>query len=395
MRVQVFNPPVWQWIDSERMGKRMSYSHDIIIEAWTPTAGHIPEDGADSLGNYSGYELLDEAAASIVVSPNYVPGTELVLKLHEATASVIKAHKWQASVKLNGGTAQVFTEQFTAGASGDVMTYWSIAISASGHIHTVAVAGNDVVEITLSRVAATSNEDPNIIRLYAVSVGEALADVLIGGCAGRVGKLVDRVLRQSKESRGTFFTTANIVAMINECLTDLAMEGAWPKSVDVDVVAGQAEYDPMALASDFSALSALVWVETERGLDSVTASDLQRLKRKPRVYGFSPYQWCPTVYHQGGDKVEIWPVPQTALTGGLRLDYYSNPDELGCTENFTPPLPVVYDDVFHYYCMREYWDMDSGSKSGMLAYQKFSQLYERSKADVISRDYGEISVRPG
>ena len=220
----------------------MSYSHDIIIEAWTPTAGHIPEDGADSLGNYSGYELLDEAAASIVVSPNYVPGTELVLKLHEATASVIKAHKWQASVKLNGGTAQVFTEQFTAGASGDVMTYWSIAISASGHIHTVAVAGNDVVEITLSRVAATSNEDPNIIRLYAVSVGEALADVLIGGCAGRVGKLVDRVLRQSKESRGTFFTTANIVAMINECLTDLAMEGAWPKSVDVDVVADYEGY---------------------------------------------------------------------------------------------------------------------------------------------------------
>ena len=93
--------------------------------------------------------------------------------------------------------------------------------------------------------------------------------------------------------------------------------------------------------------------------------------------------------------MEIWPVPQTALTGGLRMDYYSNPDELGCTENFTPPFPVVYDDVCHYYCMREYWDMDSGSKSGMLAYQKFSQLYQRSKADVISRDYGEISVRPG
>jgi hypothetical protein len=371
----------------------MSYAHDILLTDWTDLSGHEPAAGSDSLGLSRDHALDDGATATFTVSPTYTAGTELVLKLHEATASVSKTHAWEASVQLNGGTAEVFDDEFVAGTVADTLMYKTLAISSGGQINGVAIAGGDLVGITLTRVAASEDEDPEDLRLYAVSVGETLADLTVGGCAGRVGKLVDRIMKQTKEIRGTFITAAQCLAWINECKDDLAQEGCWPDgSDDIDMVASQATYSLTALVSDIATLTDLVWIATDTSLVSMSASDLQKVKSQ--LSGFTTYSQ-PMVYHQRGDEIELYPVPVSNDSAALQVKYDRIPDDLGCTEDFTPEFPAAFDKVFYHYALREYWDMDSGSKAGAANYMKHSQLYERAKADVLSRDVGDICIRPG
>ena len=371
----------------------MSYSHDINLDTWVDLVGNEPAAGVDSLGHYRGHALDEGSAATFTVSPTYTAGTELTLKLHESTDSISKAHQWEASVKLNGGTPEVFTGEFTSPAVTDTFTYRSITISTSGEIDLVAIVGGDVVEVTLTRIAATSNEDSADIRLYAVAASETLADATVGGCAGRVGKIVDYVMDFSKEVYSEGLTPTRVLSWINDCNDELAQDGVWPYYTTIDVTASTESYDLVSLISDFVGLTGLIWTTTGEPITPISERDLQtyRLYRTSPIYTTTTR---PVRYSLRGDLLFLFPNPTVASVGALGVKYKRHPGELGCTENFEPDFPAAYDTVFKEYCLWKHWSRDTGSKAKTQKIQEHFSAYRQAKTKLLIRSIEQRGIRP-
>lgn len=173
-----------------------------------------------------------------------------------------------------------------------------------------------------------------------------------------VSDIQTRVKRAFGDESGVQVTDTDIVRWINDGQRHIVLhnESLLEKSGFTDVVAGQQEYD---LPVDLLVLRSV-------SIKAVGYTSYVRLKGF-RLTEFNEYidgwdgnvhsQGVPSAYCLHAGKLELFPIPDSSVTNGLKIYYNRKPTEV-VTSADTPDLPELYHKALVKYCMQEAYEMD-------------------------------------
>ena len=325
---------------------------ELIIESMLPIVGHVPVNGTDAYDRtYTEWDLLDEAGFSIVIPTTYVAGEEIVMVMSESSASASKAHKWQYEVT-TGIFSATYNASYTSNAIASTTDTRSVTISTSGQVGGHTLVSGDVVSISLSRIAADSNEDSAAIRLYTLVANITTSEGPTTTCLGRVGSIVSSVLSIFNDFSQKFITQSDIVGWINECQYEIATRGYWAKTTAINVVANQTEYDLNTLIADMESLEGATWEA-----DTTAYFGEKRLIPIGTWAAYEGFiQSLPTntrawAYHLRENMMLLVPVPTASYTAGINIRHTYSPAALACTTNYTPHTPRSHDRIYVDYAL--------------------------------------------
>jgi hypothetical protein len=344
-----------------------------------PTSGHAPTNAIDSYGQpYSAWELNDEASFTFQVPVGYTSGDDIVLSIKEATASASKAHKWQCEVIHENVTLDTVTSQVTSSASAYTVSTRSITLLSTG------VSSGDAVTVILTRIAASSNEDSASIRLFnldvTLTIDETLASV---DCSGRIGDIIEKVLIATNDVNQEFVTATECLLWINECQRDIARNGYWEKVDTVDAVASQEDYNLSTLLTDFIALKALRWNASDTYGQIKPISSRGRYEEIKEDYTNLGSTTRPRYYYLHNSTVSIYPLPTANTTDGIKVIYNYMPTALGCSSNYTPETPEVFDEIYVNWCLRQCMQKDYTRGFAADSYRRAYAQYRELLANLL------------
>jgi hypothetical protein len=145
---------------------------DILIDSLYAVPGvNTPDNATDGSGNvYTSWELLDAGAFNLTVPTGYSSGSDFTLSISETTPGVSQKHKWQVVVYLNGTYTETFTSEVTSSSVANTVSSREITVSTNGTIQSQSIAAGDLLAFQVSRIAASSTEDANNIKVYSLSI---------------------------------------------------------------------------------------------------------------------------------------------------------------------------------------------------------------------------------
>jgi hypothetical protein len=367
-------------------------STSIIIHDIQPTLGYEPTSGTDALDvSYMAWALTNEAQFSFEVPGEYTGASDLVLRFHESTPGSSLKHKWQAVVTLNAAVSQTFTAEYTSHATANTLSTRNMTISTGGNISTTAITAGALISVTLSRIAASGSEDGNAINIYLLAAIVTVS-ALSAPCLGRVGAIIDKVLTLSNDKKQGFVTAAEVLIWINGCISDIAVDGYWPTTGTVDVIASQESYDLNILFPSMSQVLGVQWTDTTMQLFQLIDWD-HYTQAKLWMSSFSSgYGYA---YLIEGGSLFLAPVPTESIVAGLLVHYYYLPDDVECLENYDPPTPKAFDDVYVKYCVAQAALKDRFSSDAASNFQTKMALYVQAKQSLFRRrGSSDLRLRP-
>jgi hypothetical protein len=370
-------------------------AYEIRIDGFLPTENALPKHGVDSVSGlaYSEWELNDEGRFTFVVPTDYSSGSDLQLRIQESTPGAAVNHKWQATVLLvktgyqtDLATEQeVFSSEYTSSGTADALTSRTLSLSSSGQISGTSIEAGDTISVVLKRVSASTNEDPNAIKVFDLT---AMVTVLAGTgtCSGRVGQIIEDVrILFNDETSGFLTSDTAIIRWINQGIADIAKAGYWETRGTLNLVADQASYDLASEWGDFVDVKQVIWTETGEPLQLCAGRGKFDELHAAIETGTRPY-----FYYMAGSTLYVTPTPTEAVTDGLTIERYYVPTDLDCSTNYTPDFPAVYDSVLVYWCLIQAFDRDRTATNRRELIQEYYQRYQQEKAKLLGRKSGPI-----
>jgi hypothetical protein len=360
-----------------------------------------------SLAYYHAWPLSGKAVFSFDVPENYQAGTDIVLRVQEASPNASDNHKWQFKVLLiqpavnvvNAATLQdTVNQEYASDATAYELTTRSITICSGGEVASTAIAEGDNIQVQMQRVAASADEDAASIRVFKMVCDATTgAGATISNCTGRVGAIIDVVKRRfNDENPNTgFLSDTFILGEINQCLYDLTREDLFSKVTWINAVSGQNIYALMDVISDYETVHEVYYSGgTEPLLNISTYPDYLNFQMQLDNSGGAPSGWF-----VDGTNLVIWPYCSGNITSGLAVYHSYLPSDLGCTSGTTPPVPKAHDSIFIEWCLAQAWLRDSRAETTGEKTQYWYELhlnrYMRAKGDLLGAlESKTIEIRP-
>jgi len=377
----------------------------IRIERLIPSSGAVPAEGYDatSLVGFTQWEPADEARFSIVVPDTYMSGSNVVLTLHESTPSVSARHAWQVKTLLvrpsvhvtaQDSVMQTVSGEYEAATVADRLTTRTLAVTgatAAGRIGETNIEPGDYLSFVLKRPSASAGEDPNPIKVFALSLEIVADDTAVSDCPGRIGRIVDTVRDLFNEAGGGFLSDQFIVRSINRCLQELAQDDYWRAETWIPSVAGANRIDLLAAIPRFQDVHQVRFSGRANPM-----APLSGYKEYDELRTASNSMGVPEYYAVQNTALFVWPPPQESLASGFCIYHSYVPDDLTCgPESPDPPLPRAHDVVFVYYVLRQSFLRDRHAPGADLKFQEYSALYDREKQKLLGEgDPPGLSLRP-
>lgn len=344
------------------------------IERFFNTGGTQSTGGYDGTVVYDAWALLNEQGFTKRVPSGFVAGSRINLLLSEVTDGIYARHKWQADVSLirtdadtpAAAAAQTFSAEFVSPDVAGRETNRSIPITdESGLIDGVAPAASDILNVKLSRIAATTHEDGNAIKVITYGLATIIDQATVSGCLGRVGKIIDRVFKLFNEIDDEHLNRAEILDYLNQCSEEIAKREYWRTTGTITALDGIETYDLLAEMPNYERVLQLRW---NGGTRLVTMLQIQTRGEYER-HKFENRSTDRHVAFVDSNVLYIWPVPVGTPAGTIDIYYAEYPGDLGCTESYTPEVPVGHDMLYVYFAMVQALqkDIPSGKASRLLA----------------------------
>lgn len=365
---------------------------EIPISTLLPSTAAVPSSEYDPVSQaaYTSWEVGDEAHFSFAVPPEYQTGSDLVLRLQESTPGQNRGHRWRARVLLVRPSAhqtdeateqEVIEFEFASSSTADLLTMRSFNLTTAGAISGVGVQAGDMVSVTLSRVSALGDEDPDPIKLFHLAVrfdfGQEHAQP--GACLGRVGEIIEDVRELFNDEGGGFLENdALIVDWINRCQAEIAKTGYWRTTAALDLVSGVGTYDLLTEPVDaIDVLGARI---------ASTGTPLTRVNgfgEFMEIRAAEPTAELPRYYLVESDTLHLTPVPVSGAGSGLWLEYSYLPQNLGCESGYTPRLPRAYDSLYVNYCLAQAFKRDRHAPGAEEKYQSYSDQFRNEVRELV------------
>jgi hypothetical protein len=366
---------------------------EIIIDGFLPGSGGVPTASSD-VGNaifYTSWDLLDEGRFNFRVPATWTGASTINLRMLEATPGTTKAHKWQAVMQLirpgvNTTSAdfetETFTAQYTSSATANQVTTREFSVSTGSSVSGVEVQAGDLISVALSRIAASSNEDSNAIKLLDLVVSfTQTAREDASGCLGRVGTIINDVLSLFNDRQKGMVTSADILGWINRCQQDLAMRGYWKNVFAVDVTAGDEEYVLADEISGCQKVHKIFWASTG---DQIPA--LASRERFEQVRAIQSGNGQPVAWFVENGRLLLVPAPEATTSGALRVLASYVPDDMGCDSYYTPATPPAHDMLYVYFARWMAALMDRYAPNAAQEAMEYKNLYEQEVGKLMSSE---------
>lgn len=345
----------------------------------------FPTAGTDANGGtYFGWASLNAGQVSFNVPKNYQAGTDISLRISEVTPGLSKNHKWQATSRLNNGTPQAFTAEYVSPAvSSQTPTVRDMVITLGGQVSGVSVAADDLFNIIIDRVAATSNEDPNSILSYSLDYGYVVGTIW-SQYSGRVGSIIADVLGLANDNNttDTFVTQTQILGFINDCTKEIVEQlKYWKTHTNITVTANVDPIDLIAAIPNLYEIYNLRWLPTTYGwnqnmLAISTEGQLQGLRQ---VYQQQQPPGQALGYYIQSNMLYLVPVFTQTVTNAIEIYHSYIPADMdGSAGNCTPPLPATFDkSVYVPFCRAQYSLVDRTGQTAEGDFQKYMSLFQQ------------------
>jgi hypothetical protein len=362
---------------------------EIPIQTLLPSSGAVPLNAYDpqSRAGYTAWDLDDEARFSIVVPNDYHIGSDFYLRLHESSNASSASHRWQVTtLLLRPGIhntdeltkVETHIQEFESSSRADRLTLRTFAVTGSGAAGCVSdapIQATDILAITMKRIAASTNEDPNPIRLFDVSLETATSETALSQCAGRVGTIVDSVRDLFNEATGGFLSDDLILRSINRCQQELAQENYWRREAWVRAASGVSEVELLSALPDYQDIHQAHFSGCDHPMAALPGfREYQELKTGALAPGVPEY------YLIQNNKMYVWPPPQSDLSSGYRIYHSYMPEELTCSSvNPNPSIPRAHDMIFVYFTLKQAFLRDRHAPGADVKFQEYLRLYEMEK----------------
>lgn len=376
----------------------------IRIDRMLPAPGTGPSEAYDpvSLAGFWEWELNDEARFSITIPDNYRGGSDLFLRIQESTPAASAGHKWQVkTVLLRPGTHSTDEETVSeksaveevSASIPDQLTSRIIRLTgaaAAGRVNGIEIAPWDLISFTLKRVAASSNEDSNSIKVFALSVEFYADETSVSNCAGRVANIVDSVHDLFNEDGGGFLSDQFILRAINRCRKELAQEDYWRRESWIGCVAGANRTDLLMAIPDYQKIHQVYFRGSTTPMKALAGfGEYEELKTGSESVG------TPEYYMIQNTGLYVWPAPSETLESGYCVYHSYLPSDITCSPiNPDPPIPKAHDTVFVYFVLKEAFLRDRHAPGADIKFQEYSALYEREKQSLLGEgEPSNLSLR--
>jgi hypothetical protein len=365
----------------------------IQVDRLIPTFNAAPVESYDpiSQAGYSEWSVENEALFSVIVSADYRTGSNFFLRLQESSPSVSATHVWEVTTALlrpgvhvtgEQVVCETFVQESVSSATADQLTSRKFAVAGAGKpgcINGLSLQPQDVLSFRLKRVEASTNEDPDPVKVFGISL-EVCADPAVSShCAGRVGKIVDAVRDLFNESAGAFLPDGFILRSINRCLQDLAQEDYWRTETWIPSVSGTYRTDLSMAIPQYQRLHQVYFNGRRCPMKPLGSfQEYEELKVGSTGNG------SPEYYVAQNGSFFVWPPPSADLESGFCVYHSYSPDELTCSDlNPNPPIPKAHDALFAYYVLREAFLRDRHAPGADAKFQEYSMLYEKEKQKLL------------
>lgn len=160
--------------------------------------------------------------------------------------------------------------------------------------------------------------------------------------AGRCGAMVDHVLFDFNDSNSKFASEADILALLNRGLVDLAQHNCFLKIDTLDLVAGTSDYALVTPFPDIVKVDSVFWSEPKCELVRLqNAAEYRRSLGVYSPYAHRPHYWW---YHNG--YLTLSPTPATTAAAALAINYFYVPTPMNglaadVMSEDTPPVLVT------------------------------------------------------
>lgn len=368
---------------------------EIPVWKMIPSSGAVPSELYDpvSQAGYTEWDLNDEARFGIVVPETYLDGSDFFLRLDESSSSESAKHKWQVTALLFRPGVHATDEQddvetsayeFESAAVSDQLSTRICTVTGlaqAGHIGDAAIAQGDLLSFTVKRIAASANEDPNAIKVFALSLVMAAVETGVSECAGRVGNIIDTVRDLFNESLGGFLSDDFILRSINRCQQDLAQEGYWRRESWIPASSGQEGVDLLTVLPDYQDVHQAQFSGLHYAMEPLPSfQEYQELKTGSNVPG------APAYYIVQNDRMYVWPPPNVDLQSGFCLYHSYLPNDLTCCPtNPNPPIPKAHDMVFVYFTLKQAFLRDRHAPGADTKFNEYARLYEQEKQNLLGQ----------
>jgi len=377
---------------------------DMPIFALLPSSGAVPTNGYDATSQaaYTQWELNDEAHFSVPVPDAYRPGSDFFLSIQESTGSISRRHKWQVTTLLlrpgvhatgEFNEVETFTHEYESPAVADRLSRRVFQVTGAtvpGQISDIAITQGDVLSLAMKRIGASTNEDPDVVRIFDLSLSTAVDETSISECAGRVGNIVDTVRDLFNEATGGFLSDDFIIRSINRCREEVAQENYWRRETWIPAYSGENEVNLLAVLADYQDVHQVRFSGQDHPMTPLPSfKEYQELKSASNGPG------TPEYYVVQNDLIYVWPRPQADLQSGYGIYHSYLPQELTCSSaNPNPPIPRAHDMLFVYFTLKQAFLRDRHAPGADVKFQEYLRLYEHEKAKLLGEgDPPALAVR--
>jgi hypothetical protein len=196
-----------------------------------------------------------------------------------------------------------------------------------------------------------------------------------------VQDVATRVKRVFGDEAGVQITDDDIIRWINDAQEHIVMEneGLMEATATADVVVSQSDYD---VPADFSVLRSLKYNGYRLKVMSFAEFN-EYIDGYSAPTGVTPYgPGIPEIFMVWNNKISLFPVPNTSLTGGLSIYYIKHPTPVASLGDDLS-VPLQYHNSIVKFCLKQAYDMDEDfSKSQMMKSeidQELMKLNDRNK----------------
>ena len=378
---------------------------EIAITAMVPSSGAVPQNAVDPTSSisYQVWELNDQAGFNFQVPQGYPTGTDFVLKIWEATngvSGVSGNHQWGASVVLvqpgvnifgAATLSEDFSGQFMAPTTSGQMVVSELTITNSGQIDSTPIQADDMISVLLTRIAASSGEDPSSIYVGNMTVAVDIP-LTTSVCAGDIGWVIDSVRDQFEGADSGFMTNAFIIRQINEASQVMAINGVWAKDTWVNLYSGSGDYPLLNHIPDFVEPLACVFSGSTVPLEPFGSYD----EYWNYMIANSDPTGDPTRVLIQGSTMRLAPIPDASVSSGVRVSHFYLPDDISCLST-TLPVAKSFRNVYSEFVLHRAYERDSeADEYKAKKSQQHYNMFEKRCGDLVSAHEPLVmTTRPG
>lgn len=167
-----------------------------------------------------------------------------------------------------------------------------------------------------------------------------------------VSEIATRVKRQFGDEAGVQIEDADIIRWVNDIQKDIASsQSILETSATTSIVSGT---DTYALPTDIQDLVS-IW------FDGVKLEPMSMREAEETIMNIGNLSTQPTGKSQicwvWAEQLHVWPVPNSNITGGLKVFYSRFPIEV-TSINDTPELESKYHNIIVNYCLQKAYELD-------------------------------------